>query len=137
MYGEAYVYRFDICPTYIKSVDFQVKSDMFTTEKRLPFTDEETVDAVHKREQHLHLEIRVLGYIPLLLNGLVYFRRIGDFREENLILRLFLAACSTEINGSGRNKFMGLTNTDGNIVLNLLMEWGIRTEEAECNLREL
>ena len=76
--------------TYIKSVDFQVKSDMFTTEKRLPFTDEETVDAVHKREQHLHLEIRVLGYIPLLLNGLVYFRRIGDFRGESLILRLFL-----------------------------------------------
>ena len=33
------------------------------------------------------------------------------------------------------NKFMGLTNTDGNIVLKLLMEWGIRTEGAECNLR--
>ena len=33
---------------YIKSIDFQVKSDMFTTEKRLPFTDEETVDEVHK-----------------------------------------------------------------------------------------
>ena len=117
--------------TFIKSVDFQVKTDMFTTEKRVPFTDEETVDAVHKWEQNLHLLallLEILGYIPLLLNGLVYFRRIGDFRGESLILRLFLnilvLPAPLKLTEAAENKFMGLTNTDGNIVLKLLMEWG-------------
>ena len=31
--------------------------------------------------------------------------------------------------------FKGVILTDGNKYLNLLLEWGVRTEEAECNLR--
>ena len=34
--------------------------------------------------QHSHLlalHLEILGYVPHLLNGLGYFRRIGDFRE--------------------------------------------------------
>ena len=43
--------------------------------------------------QHLHLlalHLEILGYIPYLLNGSVYLRRIGDFRGDSLILRLLL-----------------------------------------------
>ena len=99
---------------------------MFTIEKRLSFTDEETVDAVQNWEQHLHLlalPLEILGYIPLLLNGLVYFRRVGDFRGESLILRLFLdilvLPAPLKLTEAAENKFMGLTNTDSNIVLSL------------------
>ena len=59
---------------------------------------------------------------------------MGDFRGESLILRLFLnilvLPATLKLTEAAENKFMGLTNTDGN----LLMEWGIR-KEAECNLR--
>ena len=73
------------------------------------------------------------------MNGLVYFRRMGDFRGESLILRLFLnilvLPAPLKLTEAAENKFMGLTNNEGNIVQKLLMEWEIRTEEAECNLR--
>ena len=54
-------------------------------ENRIPLTDEVTVDLVLKCLQHLHLlalHLEILGYIPHLLNGLVYLRRIGDFKGD-------------------------------------------------------
>ena len=67
--------------------------------------------------------------------------RTTDFRGESLILRLFLnilvLLAPLKLTEAAEHKFMGLTNTDGNIVLKLLMEWGICTEEAECNSGEI
>ena len=77
--------------TYIKSSEFQSRSGLLIIENCLPLTDEVTVDLVLKCLQHLHLlalHLEILGYIPHLLNGLVYLRRIGDFKENSLILRL-------------------------------------------------
>ena len=68
--------------TYIKSIDFQSKSELLTTENFLPFTDEVTVELVHKCIQQLHIlamHFEILGYIPGLWNGLEYLRRTGDF----------------------------------------------------------
>ena len=51
------------------------------TENFLPFTDEVTVELVHRCIQQLHLlalHFEILGYIPGLLNGLEYLRRTGD-----------------------------------------------------------
>ena len=45
-----------------------------------------TEDAEGNLRGDLHLEILV--YIQHRLNGLVYLRRIGDFRGDSLILRL-------------------------------------------------
>ena len=76
--------------TYIKSSEFQSRSELLIIENRLPLTDEVTVDLVLKCLQHLHLlalHLEILGYIPHLLNGLVYLRRIGDFKGDSLILR--------------------------------------------------
>ena len=68
------------------------------TENCLPLTDEVTVDLVPRCLQNLHLlalHLEILGYIPHLLNGLEYFRRIGDsilndrlntFLEDALLL---------------------------------------------------
>ena len=77
--------------TYIKSIDFQSKSELLTTENFLPFTDEVTVELVHKCIQQLHLlalHFEILGYIPGLLNGLEYLRRTGDFSGDNIARRL-------------------------------------------------
>ena len=79
----------------------------------------------------LHLEIE--GYIPLLLYGIVFLRRIGDFNGESLILsrlrkKLLLEAPCKLMDGA-EGSFKGVTLTVGN------KELGIRTEEAECNLR--
>ena len=60
--------------TYIKSSEFQSRSELLIIENRLPLTDEVTVDLVLKCLQHLHLlalHLEILGYIPHLLNGLV------------------------------------------------------------------
>ena len=77
--------------TYIKSSEFQSRAELLIIENCLPLTDEVTVDLVLKCLQHLHLlalHLEILGYIPHLLNGLVYLRRIGDFKGDSLILRL-------------------------------------------------
>ena len=78
--------------TYIKSSEFQSRSELLIIENCLPLTDEVTVDLVlNKCLQHLHLlalHLEILGYIPHLLNGLVYLRRIGYFKGDSLILRL-------------------------------------------------
>ena len=77
--------------TLIKSIDFQSKSELLTTENFLPFTDEVTVELVHKCIQQLHLlalHFEILGYIPGLLNGLEYLRRTGDFSGDNITRRL-------------------------------------------------
>ena len=61
--------------TYIKSSEFQSRSELLIIENCLPLTDEVTVDLVLKCLQHLHLlalHLEILGYIPHLLNGLVY-----------------------------------------------------------------
>ena len=59
--------------TYIKSSEFQSRSELLIIENCLPLTDEVTVDLVLKCLQHLHLlalHLEILGYIPHLLNGL-------------------------------------------------------------------
>ena len=77
--------------TSIKSINFQSKSELLTTENFLPFTDEVTVELVHKCIQQLHLlalHFEILRYIPGLLNGLEYLRRTGDFSGDNITRRL-------------------------------------------------
>ena len=77
--------------TYIKSSEFQSRSELLIIENCLPLTDEVTVDLVLKCLPHLHLlalHLEILGYIPHLLNELVYLQRIGDFKGDSLILRL-------------------------------------------------
>ena len=77
--------------TYIKSSEFQSRSELLIIENCLPLIDEVTVYLVLKCLQHLHLlalHLEILGYIPHLLNGLVYLRRIADFKGDSLILRL-------------------------------------------------
>ena len=67
--------------------EFQCMSELFITENFLPLTDEVTEDLLLKCLQHLHLlalHLEILGYIPHLLNGLVYLRRICDFRGDSL-----------------------------------------------------
>ena len=61
--------------------------ELLTTENFLPFTDEVTVELVHKCIQQLHLlalHFEILGYIPGLLNGLEHLRRTGDFSGDNI-----------------------------------------------------
>ena len=70
---------------YIKSTAFQFNSELFVTKNILPSTDEMTVDLVHKCLQQLHLfalHLKILGYMPGLLNGLEYLRRTGVFRVD-------------------------------------------------------
>ena len=77
--------------TYIKSSEFQSRSELLIIENCLLLTDEVIVDLVLKCLQHLNLlalHFEILGYIPHLLNGLVYLRRIGDFKGDGLMLRL-------------------------------------------------
>ena len=77
------------------SEDFQSKSVLSITENCLPLTDEVTVEVVHKCLQHLHLlalYFEMLGYMPFLLNGLTYLRKMGDFSGDNLTLRLLRKA---------------------------------------------
>ena len=60
-------------------------------ENFLPFTDEVTVELVHKCIQQLHLlalHFEILGYIPGLLNGLEYLHRTGDFSADNITRKL-------------------------------------------------
>ena len=74
--------------TYTRSIDFQSKSESLTTENVLPFTDEVIAVLEHKYWQQLHflaLHLEILGYIPGLLNGLIYLRKIGDLSGDNLI----------------------------------------------------
>ena len=76
---------------YIKLENFQSKSVLLITENCLPLTDKVTVEVLHKCLQHLHLlalQFEMLGYIPPLLNGLIYLRKMGDSRGDNLTLRL-------------------------------------------------
>ena len=74
------------------SSEFQSSSELLITENCQPIIGEITVDLVVKCLQHLHLllalHLEILGYFPHLLNGLEYFRRIGDFKGDNQILRL-------------------------------------------------
>ena len=54
---------------------FQSSSELLITENCLPLTDEVTVVLVLKCLQLSHLlalHLDILGYIPQLLNGLVY-----------------------------------------------------------------
>ena len=77
--------------TLIKSIDFQSKSELLTTENFVPFTDEVTEELVHKCLQQLHLlalHFEILGYIPGLLNGLEYLCRTGDFSGDNFTRKL-------------------------------------------------
>ena len=77
--------------TYIKSIDFQSKSELLTTENFLPFTDEVTVEMVHKCIQQLHLlalHFEILGYIPSLLNESEFLRKASDFSGDNITRRL-------------------------------------------------
>ena len=87
----------------------------------------------------LHLEI--LGYISHLFNELMYFRRICDFRGDSLILRLLWKNISVgntvKIYRSCRKDIQRVYFIDGtcNIELNFLVEEGICTEDAKCNLK--
>ena len=77
--------------TDTKSSEFQSRSELLIIENCLPLRDEVTVDLVLKCLQHLHLlalHLEILGYIPHLLDRLVYLRRIGDFQGNSPILRL-------------------------------------------------
>lgn len=115
------------------------------TENFLPFTDEVTVDSVHKCLQHLHLlalHLEILGYIPRLLNGLkglVYLRRIGDLRGDNRTLRVLLKISELQLFCKfievAESKFKGLILTEGNIIWKFLIPEGICTEDVECSLR--
>lgn len=72
------------------SVERQLMSDVLITENLLPLTVDLMVDSQFKCIQQLqllilHLEIE--GYIPGLLNGSLYLRKMGDLIGESLILR--------------------------------------------------
>ena len=58
--------------------------------------------------QHLHLltlHLEIIGYIPLLLNGLVYLRRIGDFiGNSKVLIKHISITCSIEIKRSIRKQ---------------------------------
>ena len=75
---------------YITSVEFQSNLESLRTENCLLLTFE-TIVLLQLRYlqkmQHLALHLEMDGYIPLLLYGFLYFRRIGDFIGESLILR--------------------------------------------------
>ena len=98
MFAESFLKARPVCPTYciLQFSTFHVRtyiksSELLVIENCLPLTDEVTVDLVLKCLQHLHLlalHLEILGYIPHLLNGFVYLRRIGDFKGDSLILRL-------------------------------------------------
>ena len=80
-------------------------------ENCLIITDDVMVVLVHICVQQTHLltlHLETLGYIPRLLNGLVYFLIIGDRRGDNLMV--------------------------GSISRKLLTELVIQTEDAECKL---
>ena len=115
---------------------------MLITENCPPLTDEVTVEVVHKCLQDLHLlalDFEMLGYIPRLLNGLIYLRKMGDFRGDSLTLRLFrktlVLAAPWRLIDEAENKFKGLILTEGSIVLELCVERGICTKDVECHLR--
>ena len=83
---------------------FHSCSELFVTEHCLPLTDEVTVVLVLKRLQHLHLlalHLEILGNIPHLLNGLVYLRRICDFRGDS---RSYPRIAMTNITGGNTVK---------------------------------
>ena len=82
----------------------------------------------------------MLGYILGLLKGFKYLRKTGDLIGDNLTLRFLQrtlvldAPCkSTE---DAKNKLRGLILTVGNKSRKLLVEVGILSEDAACNLRE-
>ena len=107
--------------TYTRSINFQSKSESLTTENVLPFTDEVIVVLEHKCLQQLHflaLHVEILGYIPGLLNGLIYLRKIGDLSGDNLILRLLRNILELEapcrLTVDAENKLRGVTLTVGN-----------------------
>lgn len=124
------------------SAEFQSKSEVDLTVNFLPLTDDVMVESQHKCLQQPHLlalHLLVLGYIPRLLYGLTYFLRIGDFNGESLIFRLlrnkFVLAAPKRFTEEAEKSFIGVILTEGNIVLKLVVEEGICTEDAECNLR--
>ena len=88
--------------TYIISSDFQSKSELYTTRNCLLLTVEIIVVLQFRYMQQLQilaLQLDIEGYMPLLLYGIVFLRRIGDFNGESLILNrlrkllLFEAPC--------------------------------------------
>ena len=140
-YGIRYIFSWP--GSYIRSEDFQSKSVLLITENCLPLTDEVTVEVVHKCLQHLHLlalHFEMLGDIQRLLNGLIYLRKMVDFKGDSLTLRLFqkkalVLAAPWRLIDDAENKFKGFILTEGSIVLKLCVELGICTEVVECNLR--
>ena len=97
---------------------------------------------VQKCLQHLHLvalHFEILGYIPRLLNGIIYLRKMGDFRGDSLTLGLLrktlVLAVPWRLVDDAENKFKGIILIEGSIVLKLCMERDICTEDVECNLR--
>ena len=87
----------------------------------------------------LALHFEMLGYIPRLLNGLIYLRKMGDFKGGSLTLRLLqktlILAAPWRLKEDAENKFKCLILTEGSIVLKLYVERGTCTEDVECNLR--
>ena len=97
---------------------------------------------VHKCKQQLQLlalHFEILGYILCHLNGLEYLRRIGDFSSDNitrgLLWNILVLAKPWRLTEDADKRFNGLNLTASIKVRKLLIELGIRTEDAECNLR--
>ena len=109
-------------------MDFQSKSELLTTENFLPFTDEVTVELVHKCIQKLHLltlHFEILGYIPGLLNGLEYLRRTGDFSEDTISRRslwnILVLAQPWRLTEDADKRFNGLNLTAGIKIKKILL----------------
>ena len=112
------------------------------TEKVLPFTDEVIVVLVHKCLQQLQLlalHLDMLGYILGLLNGFGYLSKTGDLIGDNLtyglLRKIFELDVPRKLTDDTENNFRGLILTVGKRVRKLWVEFGIRTEDAACNLR--
>ena len=98
---------------------------------------------VNKSLQHLHclaLHFEMLGYIPRLLNGLIYLRKMDDFRGDNLTQRLLrktlVLAAPLRLIDDAERKLKCFFLTEGSIVIKFCVERGICTEDVECNLSE-
>ena len=100
--------------TYIISSDFQSKSELYTTGYCLLLTIEIIVVLQFRYLQQmqllaLHLEIG--GYIPLLLYGIVFLRRIGDLNVDSLILsrlrKILLLEAPCKLTDDAEKSFKG------------------------------
>ena len=77
-----------------------------------------------------------------LLNFLLYLeylRRTGDFSGDNitriLLWNILVSAKPWRLTENAEERFNGLNLRAGIKVRKLIIELGIRTEDAECNLR--